>query len=946
MAVCLVPAPVWAAPQDEEQPTQLQSDQEKGQAALAEAREHFNAGRWPDAIRAYEQVLRYLPGNEEAVEGLRQAEIYMNRGTTIDEVEQERRVLKQQAEVEFEEAMKRSRELLEQQDFDGAQRFAVTAQVKLDQNKSRFSEGEFTTLRQRAEAQIAEVSKQRETSRLIEEEEKRIREIDQQRLERKREEAKRQQEINERLRRVRQLQMEEKYEEALQVIDEILFLDPLHPTALLIKDMLETTAIYKEYVEIQRRKEMAYSIQPLQNQERMIPPTRNITGPGKRGVSDLMQYPEDWSQISIMRYNESGFHDTVEDREVAQRLASTSVPIDFTANTFEQVLNFFEQVSGVTIYVDWKALNLIGVDREAEITLQLDEVSVSTALARVMEQLGEDEDLRPQYAIQDGMLTISSDEALRKRVEIVVYDIRDLLFEVPYFDNAPDLDLSSALGQGGGGGYGGGGGGGGSGGGGGGGYGGGGGSLFGDPGSEADRLTRQELVEQIVNIIQENVDPNGWRELGGEPGSLQELNGNLIITNTPRNHRLIEGLLAQLRQIRALQINVETRVLNVSTDWFERIGVDLDLYFNTNNDFYNQAKLVDPLAHLSDVFNVDGTLKDPLVYDVPNLNADGTVPPVSVATGMAFRDRNLAAPWGSMFGIPNATATGIQYLIGPTGSPIRTTQGFAPIGVSQGSLSLLDAAGVGLTTSFGTAVLEAGPALVTGVQFLDDIQVDLLIEATQADRRSVILTAPRITFFNGQRAWVAITTQSHFVSGLQAITGDASGAFQPIINRLSEGFKLDVEAVISSDRRYVTITVLFDQAEVIRLEETASFTGAAGGGGGGAGGGGQAAVFQGTIQLPVLEGSYIRTTVSVPDKGTVLLGGQRSVQEFEVETGVPILSKIPFINRFFTNRMTSKEEQTLLILIRPEIIIQQENEGILFPGLSDTIGAGAASYLR
>ena len=60
---------------------------------------------------------------------------------------------------------------------------------------------------------------------------------------------------------------------------------------------------------------------------------------------------------------------------------------------------------------------------------------------------------------------------------------------------------------------------------------------------------------------------------------------------------------------------------------------------------------------------------------------------------------------------------------------------------------------------------------------------------------------------------------------------------------------------------------------------------------------------------------------------------------------MPVLSKIPFINRFFTNRQTSKEEQTLLFLIRPEIIIQQENEDLLFPGLSDTLG-GASSYLR
>jgi len=88
-----------------------------------------------------------------------------------------------------------------------------------------------------------------------------------------------------------------------------------------------------------------------------------------------------------------------------------------------------------------------------------------------------------------------------------------------------------------------------------------------------------------------------------------------------------------------------------------------------------------------------------------------------------------------------------------------------------------------------------------------------------------------------------------------------------------------------------------------------------------------------------------RTTVSVPDKGSILLGGQRQTNEIEVEVGVPVLSKIPFINRFFTNRTTSKSESTLLILIRPEILIQQENEDLLFPGLSDSIGS-AGAYLR
>ena len=56
-----------------------------------------------------------------------------------------------------------------------------------------------------------------------------------------------------------------------------------------------------------------------------------------------------------------------------------------------------------------------------------------------------------------------------------------------------------------------------------------------------------------------------------------------------------------------------------------------------------------------------------------------------------------------------------------------------------------------------------------------------------------------------------------------------------------------------------------------------------------------------------------------------------------------MLSKVPWLNRLFTNRASEKVELTTILLVRPEIIIQQENESILFPGLEDQIGTG--SYL-
>jgi type II secretory pathway component GspD/PulD (secretin) len=92
------------------------------------------------------------------------------------------------------------------------------------------------------------------------------------------------------------------------------------------------------------------------------------------------------------------------------------------------------------------------------------------------------------------------------------------------------------------------------------------------------------------------------------------------------------------------------------------------------------------------------------------------------------------------------------------------------------------------------------------------------------------------------------------------------------------------------------------------------------------------------LQLPEIQITRVNTTVSVPDGGTLLLGGQTIAGEQERETGVPVLSKIPFLKRLFTNRGIAKDEQVLLILVKPTIIIQREQEQRQFPLLTTRVG--------
>jgi len=65
----------------------------------------------------------------------------------------------------------------------------------------------------------------------------------------------------------------------------------------------------------------------------------------------------------------------------------------------------------------------------------------------------------------------------------------------------------------------------------------------------------------------------------------------------------------------------------------------------------------------------------------------------------------------------------------------------------------------------------------------------------------------------------------------------------------------------------------------------------------------------------------------VPDGGTVLLGGLKTLAEGRNEFGPPVLSKIPYINRLFRNQAFGREAQSIMILVTPRIIINEEIEG-------------------
>jgi hypothetical protein len=67
--------------------------------------------------------------------------------------------------------------------------------------------------------------------------------------------------------------------------------------------------------------------------------------------------------------------------------------------------------------------------------------------------------------------------------------------------------------------------------------------------NSATGMSPQDEIHGIIALLTGSVAPDTWRDAGGTIGSLQELNGILIINQTPENHRQIAESLAKMRSI-------------------------------------------------------------------------------------------------------------------------------------------------------------------------------------------------------------------------------------------------------------------------------------------------------------------------------------------------------------------------------------------------------------
>ena len=569
------------------------------------------------------------------------------------------------------------------------------------------------------------------------------------------------------------------------------------------------------------------------------------------------------------------------ERDIERKL-STPVSLGFNDVPLHQVVDELRATQGINIFVDQPALDAENVSLEHPVSIKLDQISLKSALNLILKSV------HLTYVIKDEVLQITTESQAKGKLQRITYQVADLVIPVPNSAGViPPIATTGVLGNppapyqptpvpgpyavtGG--------------------------TPTGSPtggpfatdlsGTTITKTAPQTREEQLIKLITNAVEPRSWSDLGGS-GTIDyhPLTMGLVINQTPDIQEQIQDLLNSLRRLQDQEVAIEVRFISISDDFFERIGVNFAL--NITN---NQANTQVGQQLTSGIFKPAGFIN--------------TFTPNNVISG-------VAGPGGTLtngLNIPIAANT-FQNTVPPFG-------GYTPGGFS------------------------------VGLAFLSQIQVFLFMEAVQGDNRVNVMQAPRLTAFNGQTATLQVSDEQPFVTNVSVTIGPTgTPIFQPTVQTGGSTVNLTIQPVISADRRFVRLNFGSPQ-------QAAGVAGQPAGGGvtlinivpgpvqtfpivvpvfaatplNGNTDPNQTIVFTQLIQQPVQQIINITTTVSVPDGGTVVMGGLKRLEESRSEYGPPILSKIPYINRLFKNTGYGRSAESLLIMVTPRIIIQEEEE--------------------
>lgn len=230
-----------------------------------------------------------------------------------------------------------------------------------------------------------------------------------------------------------------------------------------------------------------------------------------------------------------GSRDPAKDAEIRATLERKMPEIVLDAQPFEQVISYLRELTGLNIVVNWTAMEAAAIEKEAEVSLKLADVTFDGGLCLILDAVGAGE-IELAYDVLDGVVIVSTKEDLSRRTFVRVYDVKDL---VAWSREEQKARIDSVIE-----------------------------SVTKHAGGTVirDALVKgwmpdpeEKTTDTLVELIRQTIDPESWREAGGNVGSISVLNSCLIIYQTNAAHRQVDQLLAALRKTRDLRKISEER---------------------------------------------------------------------------------------------------------------------------------------------------------------------------------------------------------------------------------------------------------------------------------------------------------------------------------------------------------------------------------------------------
>jgi general secretion pathway protein D len=220
--------------------------------------------------------------------------------------------------------------------------------------------------------------------------------------------------------------------------------------------------------------------------------------------------------------------------------------------------------------------------------------------------------------------------------------------------------------------------------------------------------------------------------------------------------------------------------------------------------------------------------------------------------------------------------------------------------------------------------------------FLSEVVVQKYMEALQANPKTNVMMAPKITVFNGQTGNINISDQQFFVTNMKTIRQGDQQILVPENHAISTGIQFSVKPTISANHRYIQMGFELEESTLdtppdqVPLFPAVTFITPIKEDGTKC----DPVPFTQYLQQPSRSIQRVHHEFCVPGGQTALFKTFTRCEKVPEECGVPVLSWLPYVGDMFKTVGYHEETSDVWVMVTPRLIASQEEE--MRPPVADT----------